>query len=381
MMRSTTSHPGTNIERVDGRYTLKEILDTGSHVVYRARDLIKGRDVAVKLEHCTQDLSSLEHEFHVLKKLQGGTGFLQPVFFGRELSYRALVLNDVATPLCDILTSQGGHLDPDVVLTVGHQLVHRLEHVHSHDYIHCDIKPQNVLIGTNTSNYTVFLIDFGIAFQYRHSATRAHVPCQQGCHFVGTPSFTSINHHLGIQSTRRDDLESLAYTLIYLLQGSLPWFSSIHPDLSNDSILKLKQDTAVDELCDGLPELATFLHYSRSLAYTAKPDYDYLRSLLHHRVLNVSTSHGLLDFSVTDHKRPTPPPYNRYEGICDSSVSLVTTPSTPVSMESTNRQKTYSGHSDINAKGQRKKRARQSTQNQYCFTPCRSSWLAQAQAC
>ena len=209
------------------------------------------------------------------------------------------------------------------------------------------------MIGTNTSNYTVFLIDFGIAFQYRHSATRSHVPCQQGCHFVGTPSFASINHHLGIQSTCHDDLELLAYTLIYLLQGSLPWFSSIHPALSNDSILKLTQDTAVDELCDGLPELATFLHYSHSLAYMAKPDYDYLRSLLHHHALNVSTSRGLPDFSITNHKRPTPPPYNRYEGIRNSSVSLVTTPSTPVSTESTNRQKMYSGHSDINAKGQR----------------------------
>ncbi|KAN0096935.1 kinase-like protein [Tylopilus felleus] len=330
-MCSTTSHPGTNIERVDGRYTLKEILGTGSHVVYRARDLIKGRDVVVKLEHCTQDPSLLEHKFHISST----------VFFSRKLSYCALVLNDVATPLCDILTSQGGCLNPDVVLTVGHQLVHRLKHVHLHNYIHCDIKPQNVLIGTNTSNYTVFLIDF------------AHVPCQQGCHFVGTPSFASINHHLGIQSTRRDDLESLAYTLIYLLQGSLPWFSSIHPDLSNDSILKLKQDTAVDELCNGLPELATFLHYSRSLAYMAKPNYDYLRSLLHHRALNVSTSRGLPDFSVTDYKRPTSPPYNRYKGIRDSSVFLVTTPSTPVLTESTNHQKMYSSHSDINAKGQR----------------------------
>lgn len=71
--------------------------------------------------------------------------------------------------------------------------------------------------------------------------------------------------------------------LIYLLQGLLPWFSVNHPALSNDAILKLKQDAMVNELCSSFPpEFATFLEYSRSLAYTAKPDYDYICLLLHH---------------------------------------------------------------------------------------------------
>ncbi|KAF8129615.1 kinase-like domain-containing protein [Boletus edulis] len=273
-------------------YTLREVLGAGSHaIVYRAQDLISGQDVAVKLEHCTQDPSSLEHEFHILKKLHGGVGFPQPLFFGRESSYRALVLSNVATPLCDILTSQGGCLNLDVVLTVGHQLVHRLEYVHSHNYIHRDIiKPQNVLIGNSISNCTVFLIDF----------------------------------------------------------GSLPWFSSIHPSLSNDAILKLKQDTTVDELCDGLPhEFATFLQYSRSLAYMAKPDYDYLRLLLHH--CTSATGCGLFNFSgLTNDKGPSPPPHNKRE---DSVIPLVTT---LISTGPTTRQKTYSGrgHDGSSAKKQ-----------------------------
>ncbi|KAG9309364.1 kinase-like domain-containing protein [Chiua virens] len=216
------------INHVDGRYTLGEILGGGSHgiyydmlmsvyphcpipflaTVYHAHDLISGQDITVKLKHCTQDPSSLEHKYHILKKLQGAIGFPQSIFFGRESSYCALVLNNVATSLCDVLILQGGHLNLDIVLAVGYQLVHRLKHLHSCNYIHHNIKLQNIMIQHNASNYTVFLINFGIASQYHNSATQAHIPYQQGCCFVGTPSFASINHHLGIQSSCSNNLKS-----------------------------------------------------------------------------------------------------------------------------------------------------------------------------
>ena len=92
-------------------------------IVYCVQDLISSWDVTVKLKCSTQDLSSLEHKFHVLKKPQSGIGFLQPIFFSRESPYHALFLNNVVTPLCNILALQGGPLDLDFVLAVGYQLV------------------------------------------------------------------------------------------------------------------------------------------------------------------------------------------------------------------------------------------------------------------
>lgn len=193
------------------------------------------------------------------------------------------------------------------------------------------------MIGRHHSKPTVFLIDFGIAVQYRNSATRAHVPCRQDRPFVGTPSFASINHHLGVQSSRRDDLESLAYTLIYLLQGSLPWFSNINPSLSNDAILKLKND----ELCsDGLPlEFATFLQYSRALAYAVKPDYEYLRSLLHNPALRLGANASesvtrcdvldglnLNELTVTDVKRASPSPQKNVHNAANAVVVCLVIP-------------------------------------------------------
>ncbi|KAH7905820.1 kinase-like protein [Hygrophoropsis aurantiaca] len=264
-----------NIIRVDGRFRLQEKLGDGSY------DVINNKEVAIKLEPCNRCPSSLEHEFSVLKKLEGGVGFPQPIWFGRESAYYALVLDNLGASLHNILASQGHQFSLCDILTLGNQLISRLEFMHSRNYIHRDIKPTNILIGHGDFKNTTFLIDFGISKEFRDSATRAHIPFHQNHSFVGTPAFTSINHHLGFESGRRDDIESLAYTLIYLLCGSLPWFNKDTPSLSNDAILKLKQDIPAEILCCGIPlEFATLLTYSRSVKFAQKPDYNYLHALL-----------------------------------------------------------------------------------------------------
>ena len=100
---------------------------------------------------------------------------------------------------------------------------------------------------------------------------------------TGTPAFTSINSHLGGETGRRDDIESLVYVLVYLLSGSLPRLQiTCHKTPKISAVLALKQTMAVEQLCDkqGFPELSKLLLYARMLSFSDMPDYDYMRCLL-----------------------------------------------------------------------------------------------------
>ncbi|KAG2094421.1 kinase-like domain-containing protein, partial [Suillus discolor] len=126
------------------------------------------------------------------------------------------------------------------------------------------------------------VIDFGIAKKYWNTATKPHIPFCQGRHLTGTPAFASINNHLGLELGRHDDLESLAYMLIYFLHGSLAWLNSDHEKLSSSLIIECKVDTTIADLCDGIPAaFANIFVYSCSLSFSEDPDYDHLCSLLH----------------------------------------------------------------------------------------------------
>ena len=134
-------------------------------------------------------------------------------------------------------------------------------------------------MGLGDQSLTLFIVDFGLAKRYRYPATGNHIPFRQVYRMRGTPAFSSIHNHLGAELGRRDDLESLAYMLIYLVRGSLPWLSEDKCQKAS-SILEMKQKTAVEVLCRHVPcELGTFLTYTRTLSFLEEPDYSYIRSL------------------------------------------------------------------------------------------------------
>jgi len=135
-------------------------------------------------------------------------------------------------------------------------------------------------MGLSDEHLTLFIVDFRLAKWYCHLTTGNHVPFHQVQHTIkGTPTFSSIHAHLGAELGCHDDLKSLAYVLIYLIHGSLPWLSGDgHQRVS--SILKMKQKTAVEVLCHHVPcELPTFLTYTRTLSFSEEPDYSYIYSL------------------------------------------------------------------------------------------------------
>ncbi|KAG1865053.1 putative camp-dependent protein kinase catalytic subunit [Suillus subalutaceus] len=269
------------LTRVDGRFRLGDVLGSGSYtVVYHAQNFIKDDSVAIKLKPIINCSSSAE--------------LGSPIFwFGRESTYHALVLDLLGPSLHDIFIVHDRRFSLPNVVNLGNQLLSHLKYIHSHNFVHGDIKPENILVGLNDLKHTAFIIDFGISKEYCNTLTRAHIPFCQGRCLAGTPVFTSINSHLGVEPGRRDDLESLTYMLMYFLRGSLPWLTSNHEKLSNSSMLEHNVNTTVEVLCHRIPvEFTSLLIYTRSLAFSEDPDYDYLHSLLH----------GISDTSPT----PTP---------------------------------------------------------------------------
>jgi hypothetical protein len=136
------------------------------------------------------------------------------------------------------------------------------------------------MIRTDDPRPTLFLIDFGLARLFRNPATYLHIPFTKNHSIIGTLSFASINGQQGHAQSRRDDLESLAYTIIYSALGDLPWTS--HPSGNDENaVLRMKTLITAEELCEGLPApFCEFVTYVRSLGFDEKPDYQHLHSIL-----------------------------------------------------------------------------------------------------
>ena len=66
---------------------------------------------------------------------------------------------------------------------------------------------------------TVFVIDFGLAKRYKDIKTGKHIEIKGGKSLVGTARYASVNSHKGYTFSRRDDLISMTYMIIYLLKG------------------------------------------------------------------------------------------------------------------------------------------------------------------
>ena len=166
------------------------------------------------------------------------------------------------------------------VCLIALQMLNRIENLHKHHYLHRDIKPENFLIGTEEKTNVIYLVDFGLSKRYKNSKNHQHIPYREGRMLIGTARYVSINTHLGREQSRRDDLESIGYVLVFFLKGSLPWQGL---KVGNDKyarIMEKKLQIPTEILCYDLPgEIEHYLNYCKSLRFEDRPDYDYLRSL------------------------------------------------------------------------------------------------------
>lgn len=142
--------------------------------------------------------------------------------FGTQDNFKVLVMQRLHRSLEDVFQAQGCRLSTRTVAVIALQLIQRVQMLHEHSFIHRDLKPENFMVGFD-GDPNIYLIDYGLAKRWRERKTGQHISFAEGKPLTGTARYASINTHLGMEQSRRDDLESIGYILVYLMKGSLPW--------------------------------------------------------------------------------------------------------------------------------------------------------------
>ncbi|XP_023212641.1 casein kinase I-like [Centruroides sculpturatus] len=279
-MASASSSPRKKFI-VGGKYQSMCKIGSGSFgEVYLGIDITNEERVAIKLESRKVKNSRLLYESTLYEFLQGGVGIPRILWYGREKKYNAFVMDLLGPSLEKLFTLCLRRFTMKTVLMLADQMIERIEYVHNKNFIHRDIKPDNFLIGIGRHRNMLYLIDFGLAKSYILS--RQHIPYREDRNLAGTANYVSINTHLGIEQSRRDDLESIGYVLMYFNRGSLPWqgLAAATKKQKYEKVSEKKMSIPVEVLCEGFPaEFATYLNYCRGLRFDETPNYTYLRQL------------------------------------------------------------------------------------------------------
>ena len=280
---SASHSSGSNV--VGGHYHVGRKIGEGSFgVIFEGTDLLTRQSVAVKFEPRKSDAPQLRDEYRTYKILSGVPGIPQVHFFGQEGLHNVLVIDLLGPSLEDLFDICGRRFSVKTVVMVAKQMISRVQAIHERNLIYRDIKPDNFLIGRSKTREarSVFVVDFGMAKQYRDPKTKQHIPYRERKSLSGTARYMSINTHLGREQSRRDDLEALGHVFLYFLRSSLPWqgLKAATNKQKYEKIGEKKQSTPIKELCEGYPEeFGIYLNYVRKLGFEETPDYDFLREL------------------------------------------------------------------------------------------------------
>jgi serine/threonine protein kinase len=229
--------------------------------------------IAIKIM-AKKHMKLLENEVSVYEKIKDVKHVPSLYDYGSDDRFNYIAMELLGKSLEDIRKNNEEQLPMKVIIHFGLQMLKIVKDIHDRGIVHCDLKPSNFLIKNNKDNLTeVYLIDYGLAKCFIDDKQR-HYGLKTNETIIGTHRYMSVNTHQGFSQSRRDDLESLGYILMFLYHGKLPW----QHQTSVSAVIKQKQEFAWCN--DTIGEFVLFINYCKNLSFTDKPNYIYLQNIL-----------------------------------------------------------------------------------------------------
>ena len=245
--------------------------------IYEGINILTKEPVSVKLEDRTQN-NILEFEGYTLYTLKG-YGIIDLITFGRNKNYNMMVQPLLGDSLYKIFINLKKKFTLKDICLIGLQCLDRIEWVHKKNFIHCDIKPENFLMGKKDPR-VIYLIDFGLSKKYRSERTKRHIKFSITKNLIGTPRFASVNALKGYELSRRDDLESFCYMILFFILKKLPW-QGIKCETQAKrykKICEIKESFNIENYREIIPmQIVQIFKYVKKLSFNEDPDYNKIR--------------------------------------------------------------------------------------------------------
>lgn len=293
--------PSNFSELINNQWRVHRIVSVGPNGnFYYARDVHTGNEVFVKHDHRTIEHNTLDNEAEVSKLLETHAPtvlrFPRVHFNGLHGNHRMIVMDRLGRSMRYVHERFMHSLPMHLVLRIGNQAISILETLHGNGLLHRNITPSKLLLGNPDGSHSrkLYMTDFSISdsFLDRHGR---HIRSRFSKRIPSDLEFGSISAHKRRNLSRRDDIESLLYTLVFLRKGYLPWshFVSQVPPPSHEEIIERKAAVSAKELFVGMPQpLFDLWEYFKTLKFSEVPDYQAMREFLNRALFQLGQSDG-----------------------------------------------------------------------------------------